>query len=182
MPDLRAFLSDTYTAVDFETANRSGGVSACQIALVKVENGRIVDRFSTLLKPPSEYSTFEFTYLHGIRYKDVRNAPTWPEIAPSVRSFVGNFPVYAHNAQFDSRVWRELDIYYGVESQPDHLFCTYRLTKRLVPGLENYKLPTVLKWCAPHYKLKHHKADSDAEACALIVNSLQSNTQLHSNL
>ncbi|MDK9344918.1 hypothetical protein FAM22021_001729 [Propionibacterium freudenreichii] len=46
----------------------------------------------------------------------------------------------------------------------------------------NYRLPTVLERCAPHFVLDHHKADSDAEACALIVAALQSNPELYARL
>lgn len=42
----------SFVAVDFETANRQGGESACQIALVKISGGRVVERASTLIKPP----------------------------------------------------------------------------------------------------------------------------------
>lgn len=42
-----------------------------------------------------------------------------------------------------------------------------------MPGLVNYKLPTVVGACAPDFRLTHHTADSDAEACALIVAALQ---------
>ena len=41
-----------FVAVDFETANRMGGVSACQLAMVKVLDGQIIDRLNTLIRPP----------------------------------------------------------------------------------------------------------------------------------
>ena len=60
---------------------------------------------------------------------------------------------------------------------PAPFFCSYRTAQRLIPGLPNYKLPTVLHACAPNYQLNHHRADSDAEACALIVCELQRRAQ-----
>ena len=163
----------SFVAVDFETANRQGGVSACQIALVKVHQGQVIDRLATLIKPPSGFDSFEFTYLHGISADDVRNSPSWPEIAPAVHAFVQGMPVYAHNAQFDSRVWRELDSFFGTETKPPEFYCSYRTSQHLVPGLENYKLPTVTHALVPWYELDHHEAGSDAEACALIIAALQ---------
>ena len=44
IPERKDLLSDGFVAVDFETANRLGGVSACQIALVRVQDRRIVER------------------------------------------------------------------------------------------------------------------------------------------
>ncbi|RTE48849.1 DNA polymerase III subunit epsilon [Actinobaculum sp. 352] len=173
IPTESELLVNGFVAVDFETANRDGGVSACQIALVKVIGGDIVDRYSTLLKPPPGYDSFEFTYLHGISARDVKHAPMWPAVETGVSQFVGEFPVYAHNASFDARVWRDLDSFFGTSSLPQRFFCSYRTAQSIVPGLDDYKLPTVVQACAPGYRLDHHRADSDAEACALIVAALQ---------
>ncbi|MDO4927801.1 MAG: exonuclease domain-containing protein [Corynebacterium sp.] len=165
--------SPTFVAVDFETANKQGGESACQVALVKFSGNQIVERFSTLLKPPCGYDYFEFTYLHGIGESDVRDAPTWADIAPAISQFCGDLPVYAHNAAFDARVWRELDTHFGTHTLPTQFYCSYRTAQKMVHGLDNYKLPTVVKALVPGYELDHHKADSDAEACALIIASLR---------
>ena len=164
----------SFVAVDFETANRQGGESACQIALVKVSGGRVVERACTLIKPPPGFDRFEFTYLHGISARDVRRSPMWPDIAAWVAGFHAGLPVYAHNAAFDARVWRELDAFFGTRTLPQSFFCSYRTAQHMVPGLENYKLPTVTKALVPGFKLNHHRADSDAEACALVVAALQS--------
>lgn len=166
-------LSPTFVAVDFETANRGSGASACQIALVKVSNGHVIDRLVTLIKPPKGLDAFEFTYLHGISARDVRRAPGWPDIASDVAGFVSDLPVYAHNASFDSGVWSDLDSFFGTRTRPNVFHCSYRTAQRLVPGLENYKLPTVTKELVPWYKLNHHDAGSDAEACAYIIAALQ---------
>ena len=166
-------LADTFVAVDFETANRLGGVSACQIALVKVCGGKITDRYVTYLRPPYGYHHFEFTYLHGISALDVVGAPTWAQAAESIAQFVGGAPVYAHNASFDRGVWRKLDEHFGTHTLPESFYCSYRTARQLRPGLVNYKLPTVTAAFAPDYQLQHHRADSDAEACALIVCGLQ---------
>ncbi|AGJ77086.1 exonuclease [Cutibacterium avidum] len=173
IPSPEQMACGTFVAVDFETANRQGGVSACQLAMVRVSEGRIVDRFNSLLRPPPGWDAFQFTYLHGISAADVQHSPMWPEIADEISEFVADSPVYAHNAMFDSRVWRQLDEYFGTVTLPSPFFCSYRTAQRLIRGLPNYKLPTVLQACEPNYHLNHHRADSDAEACALIVCQLQ---------
>ena len=166
-----------FVAVDFETANRMGGVSACQLAMVKVLDGQIIDRLNTLIRPPKGWDSFEFTYLHGISASAVAYATSRSTTADADSHFVGGATVYAHNAAFDSRVWRQLDEYFGTTTLPSPFFCSYRTAQRLIPGLPNYKLPTVLHACAPDYQLNHHRADSDAEACALIVCALQRRAQ-----
>lgn len=166
-------LGETFCTVDFETANRASGASACQIALLRVINGRITDGFSTLLRPPVGLNHFEFTHLHGIGPRDVATAPTWPDVSERIANFVGGSPIYAHNAAFDSRVWRDLDDFYATHTLPLAFFCSYRTAQRHIPHLSDYKLPTVVSFCAPGYRLDHHRAYSDAEACALIVAELQ---------
>ena len=172
VPERMDLKAKSFVAVDFETAN-SSAVSACQIALVMVCEGRVIDRYSTYMQPPCGHDYFEFTHIHGISSEKVVNAPTWLDVSASVVQFVGNLPVWAHNSQFDSKVWRELDEYYGTYTLPKRFYCSMRTSKKIIPGLVNYQLPTVLRECDQAYRLDHHQADSDAEACARIVCALQ---------
>ena len=162
----------SFIAVDFETANRQRE-SACQIAMVRVDRGRVVDRWATLLAPPQGLDYFQFTYLHGISARDVRTAPTWAQVSDQVVDFTAGLPMFAHNAAFDAGVWAGLDRHFSTATLPAQFYCSYRTAQRMVPGLANYKLPTVTAHLVPGYELDHHKADSDAEACALIVAALQ---------
>ena len=52
IPNLHFLRQPSFVAVDFETANRGGGVSACQVALVKMKDGQVIDEFSTFIQPP----------------------------------------------------------------------------------------------------------------------------------
>lgn len=173
VPGRALFLAESFVAVDFETANRAGGVSACQVALVRVERGAVTARFDSLIRPPAGFDRFEFSWLHGIFAEDVRDAPSWGDLEHAVAEFAGDLPMYAHNAPFDAGVWRDLDSYYRTFSRPTDFFCSYRTAKRIVPGLVNYKLPTVTRHLVPSFELDHHRAGSDAEACGLIVAALQ---------
>jgi hypothetical protein len=71
-----------FVAIDFETANRYPN-SACSVALVRVERGRVADRLEHLIRPP--FRTFEFTHIHHITWRHVQNAATFEEMWPSVR-------------------------------------------------------------------------------------------------
>ena len=153
-----------FAAIDFETANYSPD-SACAVGLVVVKGRRIVRREHYLIRPPDRQ--FVFTYLHGISWDDVRDAPTFAELWPKLRELIAGVDFLAsHNASFDRRV-----VYFCCEThrlpQPAHPFvCTVRLA-RTVWSVYPTKLPDVCR----HLKipLTHHQADSDAEACARIV-------------
>ena len=182
IPSRAELLCDEYVTVDFETANRISGASACQVALVKVAGGEVVDTLCTYLRPPEEYIVFEFSHIHGIDRGDIEDAPSWFDIADDIVDFVGDRPVYAHNATFDASVWRGLDRYYYTGTYPERFYCTCRTTRRLLPHLADHTLPTVAEFCAPGFALEHHRADSDALACAHIVAHLQRARGLHSML
>jgi len=182
IPRIGELLQDEFVAVDFETANRISGASACQVALVKVAGGEVVGQMCTYLRPPEEYILFEFSHIHGIDRGDIEDAPSWFDIADDVVEFVGGAPVYAHNATFDAAVWRALDRYYFTGTYPKRFYCTCRLSRRLLPHLADHTLPTVAEYCAPGFTLNHHRADSDALACAHIVAQLQRSRGLHALL
>jgi DNA polymerase-3 subunit epsilon len=155
---------DCFAAIDFETADY-GRDSACAVALVKVEDNRIVDRISSLIRPPR--SEFVFTYLHGITWDMVRNAPTFAQIWPQLNRWLrGVGFLAAHNATFDRGVLTACCRISGL-APPDIPFeCTVRMA-RDVFGIYPTRLDCVCN--ALGIPLIHHQADSDAEACARIV-------------
>lgn len=153
-----------FTAIDFETANRSPD-SACSVGLVVVEHNRIVKKKSLLIRPPTQY--FEFSYIHGITWEDVQDAGTfkeqWEEI---VEYFEGADFLAAHNASFDSNVLRVCCSVYGL-AYPDIEFrCTVKLS-RSVLGIRPANLSHVCRQL--FIPLNHHDALSDSEACAKIM-------------
>ena len=65
-----------FTAIDFETAN-SSSASACSVGLVKVRDGRVVDRVHWYIRPPfphNEFSEWNIR-IHGITPEMVADAP-----------------------------------------------------------------------------------------------------------
>ena len=76
-----------FVALDFETAN-SERASVCEIGLTFVENGKITDTRSWLVKPKGNlYDSFNI-WIHGITPKDTKNKPEfsdlWNEIRPLI--------------------------------------------------------------------------------------------------
>jgi DNA polymerase-3 subunit epsilon len=154
----------TFTAIDFETANRYRN-SACAVGLVRVERGRIVRRATHLIRPP--YTWFEFTSIHGITWQRVSRAPTFADLWSTLTPFFRGVDfLAAHNAAFDRSVLRACCERYGLQVPPAPFRCTVRVAR------ENWGIrPTTLRHVADHLglPLEHHQAGSDAEACARIV-------------
>ncbi|MBI3327710.1 MAG: 3'-5' exonuclease [Nitrospinae bacterium] len=154
----------TFAAIDFETADY-GRDSACAVAVVRVEGNAIVDRAHYLIRPPRR--DFVFSYLHGITWNDVADEPTFRQLWPALRQrFAGVEFLAAHNASFDRSVLHACCQRAHLSVSPHTFECTVRLA-RTVWNIYPTKLPDVCKRLG--IPLRHHHAESDAEACARIV-------------
>jgi len=173
-----------FVALDFETAN-SIRSSICSIGLAIVENGKIIETEHILVKPmPNFYDGYNSS-LHGISNKDTKNKKTFKQQWENLEPYFQNKSIVAHNASFDCSVLRyALDI--GNLQYPDlEYYCTMLLSKAIL------NVPThTLDYIAQYFKikLKHHQAESDAKACALIalklceINKVDTLEQLSTNL
>jgi DNA polymerase III subunit epsilon len=153
-----------FAAIDFETADY-GRDSACAVAVVRVEGQAIVDRAYYYIRPPRRH--FVFSYLHGISWNDVVDAPTFHQLWPSLRKRLAGVQfLAAHNASFDRAVLNTCCERARLRA-PSHAFqCTVRLA-RTVWNIYPTTLPDVCRRL--RIPLRHHDAGSDAEACARIV-------------
>jgi DNA polymerase-3 subunit epsilon len=163
-----------FVAMDFETANSFRG-SPCEIGLVRVRNGQITETYQTLLYQDN-FDGFNMA-LHGITPKKVKDAPEFKAVWPTVRDFIGNDPVVAHYAAFDTGVMRES---LGIEAfeTPLTYFCTVVLARQLLK-LPSYRLP----WVADALNIEFeetHRSLADAMAVAEITLALSRTANLSS--
>jgi DNA polymerase-3 subunit epsilon len=153
-----------FTAIDFETANPAAD-SACQLGLVVVRSGEIVDRQAWLIRPPTD--RFDFTYIHGITWRNVAREADFGELWPEIRPFLENCVIAAHNVNFDMSVFFALIKRYRIEYWRGGAIDSVTVARRTWPSLVNHQLQTVAAHlCIP---LDHHDAASDANACAEII-------------
>lgn len=155
---------DSFVAIDFEIAN-SRHDSACAVGLAACSGGQVVRSRSYLIRPPGR--RFTFTGIHGLRWKDVRNAPTFPDLWPTLRGWLGPARfIAAHNAKFDRRVLNACCARHRLRALRKRFVCTVELARERwdVPSAG---LPDVCRRL--EIPLRHHDAGSDALACARIV-------------
>lgn len=159
-----------YIAIDFETANYYRN-SACQIGLVRFENGKEVDSVTSLIRPAKMYFVPKFTAeIHGISYDDVRDKPLFPEIWESIAMpFINkkNVPLVAHNAGFDMNVIRDCCSYYELKIPEILYFDSLHLSRNVWPDLESHKLTDLGRFFCIDYM--SHDALEDSRTCGLIV-------------
>lgn len=157
-------MSSSFLAFDFETANMAAD-SACSIGLVRVQNRKIIKKEAFLIRPPTKI--FQFTHIHQLTWNDVKDAPTFGELWPTLKPYFEEIEfAAAHNASFDNRVLTAVCSKYSIKPPKFDLLCTVQLARKTW-GIHPTKLPDVCK--ALKIELNHHEALSDALACAKIV-------------
>ena len=94
-------LYDTFIVFDIETTGLSKeNDKITEIGAVKVENGKIIERFSTFVNPKKRLSE-EIVKLTNITDDMLKDAPTIDKVLPQFLKFCGNGVLVAHNAGFD---------------------------------------------------------------------------------
>jgi DNA polymerase-3 subunit epsilon len=154
-----------FIAIDFETANMNRS-SICSLGVAIVENGKLMETDHFYIKPTPDYYDDFNTHLHGISDYHTRDKKTFRQQWPQLKSYFNNRTIVAHNAAFDCGILRyTLDV--SDLSYPDlDYYCTFRLSQAAL-SLPAHKLSDVSR----HFniQLKHHNAESDARASALIA-------------
>ncbi len=155
-----------FVALDFETANYQRD-SVCEIGLAYVRGGRLVGTEGWRVRPEPNYFCMQNIRVHGICAADVRHAPTFAELWPSLRKHFEHTCVVAHNASFDISVLR-----YALqgcdEVFPDFQYaCSLQIARRMWRHLPSHGLAAL----AAHFgiDLQHHAAEADARASALLM-------------
>jgi DNA polymerase-3 subunit epsilon len=155
-----------FVAIDFETANESRA-SVCQVGLSFVENGKIVDTRSWLVRPKdNRYVDFNIT-IHGIGPGDTVDKPEfdviWKELYPLIEGKI----LIAHNAAFDMHVLRQTLDLYDLVYPNINTVCSCILSKRAYPGLLSHSLENMAHEL-DIMQNSHHDAGDDARVCAEI--------------
>ena len=154
---------DEYVAFDIETTGLDSRTdSIIEIGAVRMRGGEVVDKFASFAYPGHPLSA-KTVSLTNITDEMLRGAPKPETAVDQFLDWVGNAPLVAHNAEFDTGFMREYCRKSGRNFDPLY-FDTLLLSQYLCPNLSNHKLDTV----ASHLNLppfQHHRAFDDAQVC-----------------
>ncbi len=168
----RAFAETDFVVFDLETTGaKAPPCRITEIGAYRVKNGKITDEYQTLVNPETSIPLF-IAQLTGITDSMVKNAPTFGEIAADFLNFIGDSVLVAHNAHFDMHFLNhEIGRIHTDYRVRNPSLCTVRLSRKLLPNVENHRLNTL----ANHYSVRlvnHHRAGDDAHATAHIFVNL----------
>lgn len=148
--------------VDVETTGLDARIDRIiELAIIRVEDGQVVERFSQLINPGVTVSPF-ITGHTGITNQMLSRAPSFADAAPKFEHLLDNGLFIAHNAGFDfsflKEEYRRLGRIFALPRQ-----CTAQLSRQLFPGYRRHGLDHIIS----RFKLdcpRRHRALDDAEA------------------
>ena len=155
--------------IDFETTGLSpnSNCRATEIAVVMLENGRIVERYQSLMNAGVRVPAF-IEQLTGISNAMLRTAPSAEQVMNEVNEFVGCTPLVAHNASFDQKFW-DFELGRIKRTRLQNFACSLLLARRLMPAAPNHKLGTLTTFARLPHTGQAHRAMADAEMAANLM-------------
>ncbi|HCN61979.1 MAG TPA: DNA polymerase III subunit epsilon [Pseudomonas sp.] len=152
--------------IDFETTGLSPSSScrATEIAVVILEQGRIVERYQSLMNTGVRVPGF-IEQLTGISNAMLRTAPPAERVMNEVNELVGVTPLVAHNAAFDQKFW-DFEMGRIKRTRLQNFACSLLLARRLMPAAPNHKLGTLTAFADLPHTGQAHRAMADAEMAA----------------
>lgn len=157
-----------YVVVDIETTGLLNPFNRMtEVAAVKIQGTKIIDRFQTLINPKRSIPR-DIQALTGITNEMVADAPMFEDIADGLDEFTKDAIFVAHNVGFDySFIQKEFDRMEKRFVRP--YICTKAGMKKHYPKLDSYSLKNLTQ----HFSIpmmQHHRAMSDAEAASALLN------------
>ncbi|MCD1146985.1 PolC-type DNA polymerase III [Peptoniphilus sp. KCTC 25270] len=152
---------DRFVVFDIETTGFSPkNDEVTEIGAVKIENGRIIERFSEFVNPQRKIPE-KIVELTGITDEMVKNADPIERVLSRFEDFIEDCILVAHNADFDSRFIE----YRRKGKNPIPIIDTLLMAQCITQGTKNYKLGTLAKFYGISLT-NAHRAVHDAEATA----------------
>lgn len=154
-------LPTKFVFVDIETSGpRVTTDRIIEIGVIRVEEGRVVERFESLINPQTYIPPFieKFT---GISPNMLTDAPSFADIKDKLVELMADCTFVAHNVRFDYGFIKNEFQRVGLPFSPKH-FCTVRLSRYLYPQERRHNLDELItRFGFDGYP--RHRAMGDAE-------------------
>lgn len=163
-------LESTYVVFDLETTgfNAGGEDSIIEIGAVKIQDGMIIDRYDRLINPGKEISE-RITNVTNITNEMLKDKPNEEDTVKEFIEWVGDLPMVAHNAKFDTSFLEMAYKKYNLGEYKNTVIDTLELSRTMDNTFARHSLSALVKrYNVPFDEEAHHRADYDAEGTALV--------------
>ena len=145
-----------------------------EIAAATYENQQAVDEgFQQLICPERGYIPRAATKVHGIHFRDVKDAPTVAQVLPDFLDYIDRETVVGHNiARFDNRfIDGATGKYQDGQGFNPYYVDTLRLARRILPDLPRYTLESLAQTLEVGEEVVH-RAEEDLKLTAQVFFTL----------
>ncbi|MBQ7126893.1 3'-5' exonuclease [bacterium] len=142
-----------------------------EFAAVRLENGKIVDEYQTLINPHQHIRKSSMA-IHGITQEMVENAPSEEEVLPEILNFIGDYPIIAHNVIFDYSFLNEAKLRVFGEKFENARIDSQAMFKEIAPDLDSHGLEALTNRFNVELN-NHHRAMADTMGLALAYPKLK---------
>lgn len=120
-----------FSFLDTETTGLSSsrGGRVCELAILQVKGGAIVENFQELIDPQTPIEPGAYG-VHGISDAMVAGKPSFRALAPRVSALLAGTVMVCHNAPFDESFLRAEFARAGSEMPAIPVLCTLKLARR----------------------------------------------------
>ncbi len=145
-PSMLDFLPENCVVVDIETTGFSAeNDSIIEICALKVVNNKVVEEFSSLVKPEKEISSY-ISNLTGITKEMTKNAPLLKNVLNDFCDFIQTNPIVGHNIKFDlAFINKKLNKLYR-KTLPNDFSDTLIFARRIYNELNSHKLTNIARY------------------------------------
>lgn len=164
----------SFVAIDLETTGLDFEKDEIiEVALVRFENGAPTESVDYLVKPVSAELRPFIENLTGISKADLEDAEPFAALAGKIFSFIGELPIVAHNANFDSKFLIQTFQKVGVSFDKHVVWDSLTVSRIAYQNIPNHRLDTLVQELNIP-RSRAHRALPDADACGrLFVMSLE---------
>lgn len=170
MPEPSQLIEEaTWVVIDIETTGMDPklGDRICELAAVKLQHGRLADRFQTFINPqcPISFGAFQ---INQITQDLLEHAPLIEQVLPPFLEFIQGGVLVAYNAEFDFGFIKQALAQHGYPIGDYLVLDALILARRLLPALKKYAQWQVARELKISYG-QLHRALQDAELTTQIL-------------
>ena len=149
-----------YSVIDIDTSGLFETESEIiEIAIVKVSNSKIVDTYSTLIKPSKQLSTI-IQRVTNISNNLLQYAPSIDTVSQKILEFIRSDTIVSHSARFTMKF-----LQHYIKPIDNEVIDTLEIARQLFPEIKKYKLSNI----CPEIGLDNFKCNSTMDYCYMTM-------------